>query len=72
MSKFNIGDEAWYFTFPEDGCGGFDVAAIELHKIIIPDAKELDYHYLHYAYISKSAAIRHLIKRASELFQQPY
>lgn len=71
MSKFKVGDVVWYFTFPEDGCGGFDVNAIELHKYIIADEKELNYPYLNYAYKTKDLAISAFDKRLEDFLRIP-
>lgn len=71
MSKFKVGDAVWYFTFPEDGCGGFDLDAIELHKNIITDKRELDYLYLNYAYKTKDLAISAFQKRLDYFLRKP-
>lgn len=67
--KFKVGDLIWYFTFPEDGCGGFDINQIELNKKKILDEQELSYPYLAYAYKSKDEAIGNIYLRLQELLR---
>lgn len=66
MTEFNEGDNAWYFNFPEDGCGGLDVSAVALCVDKNIQGENLKSPHLHYAYKSKSdaiyAMIEHLIK----------
>lgn len=57
MHNFKVGDDIWYFTFPEDGCGGFDVNDIQLNHEKIKDEKHLTYPYLHYCYHTRKNAI---------------
>lgn len=61
--KFKEGDIAYYFTFPEDGCGGFDIEEIELHRIKVSKG-QLGYSFLNYAFRSKTGAVNSIITKA--------
>lgn len=64
---FKAGDFAWYFEFPEDGCGGFDVSDVKLCTKQLYQ-HNIDYGgYLYYAYTSKEQALTAMRKRLDEL-----
>ena len=76
MNNFKPGDEIWYFQFPE-GCGGFMVGEVELHKSIISHERPYsdNYYSVQWGEIrkdvdlfkSKDEAINAMIKRLEEL-----
>lgn len=70
-NKFKAGEDAWYFEFPEDGCGGFDVNAIELCVTQDLTKIETEQGYLKYAYKSKSEALAAIAERIKE-FKDKY
>lgn len=68
MNKFEEGDTAWYFVFPEDGCGGFDVSMVYLRENKSLTKAEIEYcHYLIYSYKSKQEALDSMYKRLEEI-----
>lgn len=68
MSDFKVGDDAWYFHFPEDGCGGGDVQAVELHVIKNLPQSIIDFKgRILDAYKTKQDAIDAFKKRLDEL-----
>ncbi len=64
--QFKIGDEAWYFTFPEDGCGGFDIEQIELNELII-DEFIINQPFIKHAFPSKISGISAMLEKLGEL-----
>lgn len=71
MHNFKVGDEAWFFTFPEDGCGGFDISQIELQVTRDLKQADIDYvGYLAYAYPTKQSAIDAIILKIFEIFME--
>lgn len=67
MNDFKVGDEAWFFEFPEDGCGGFEVGAVVLKSHKITNERELTHGYLWDSYKSKQEAIDAFKRRLDEL-----
>jgi hypothetical protein len=67
MTDFKVGEDAWYFEFPEDGCGGFDVSAIELKCKKKLNERDLQQLYLNYSYHSCAEAINAMFKRLAEI-----
>lgn len=68
MTKFKPGDNAWFFTFPEDGCGGFDIDSIELHVKHDLSQPEINYGgYLDFSYKSKIQAINAILERIDKI-----
>ncbi len=70
MNEFKPGDDAWYWDFPEDGCGGFDVAMVELR--VNRDLSESQvvaakYGHLSMSYKSKQDAIEAILNRIMEI-----
>ena len=71
MYNFNPGDDAWFFTFPEDGCGGFDIDKIELCVTRDLHQADIDYvGYLAYAYPTKIAAMDAIRLRMEEIYRE--
>ena len=65
---FKVGDDAWYFEFPEDGCGGFDVSAINLCvDRNLPQWSINHGGYLYYAYKSRAEALEAIIARIEQI-----
>lgn len=67
MTDFKAGDDAWYYMFPEDGCGGHDVEAIELVVRKNLTTPELTHGYLCDAYKSKHEAISAMGSKLEQL-----
>jgi len=67
MSKFKVGDDVWYFEFPENGCGGFDVSMITLHVDRNLAEWALGYGYLDFAYKSRAEALEAIIDRIEQI-----
>jgi len=60
-----IDNKVWAFTFPEDGCGGFDISQIELHAF---NAEEkIGCGFMVYAYKTKLEALEAIRKRILEI-----
>ena len=70
ITDFKPGDDVWFFEFPEDGCGGFDVSQVALCVNRNMSAMNLTDGYVIYSYKSKTEAVNALIeqvlKQASE------
>jgi len=67
MSKFVHGDTAWYFIFPEDGCGGFDIDQIELGALLLTQKVIETNDFLDMAYKSKEEAFKAIRDRINKL-----
>lgn len=67
MNEFKPGDDVWFFTFPEDGCGGFDVSSVDLEVNRNQCAINLTSGYVAYSYKSKNEALDAMIARIEEL-----
>lgn len=62
-NKFNPGDDVWFFKFPEDGCGGFDVSQVELNVRKNIHEEELEGEYILYCYKTREEAVRAMLEQ---------
>jgi len=70
VNDFKAGDDAWYFTFPEDGCGGYDIDDIELGATYNLLQVTINRNpFLSFAYKSKDEAFKAMREKIDKLEQ---
>lgn len=70
--NFKAGDDVWYFTFPEDGCGRFDVDDIRLKVDKNINAYKLTQSYIAYCFPSQEEAIKSILEKIKTIEKNKY
>ena len=65
MNDFTKEDCVYAFQFPEDGCGGFDIAQVELNEFC--KSKNIGAGFMQYAFDTKQEALEAMRKRLIEI-----
>lgn len=65
MNDFTKNNVVYAFIFPEDGCGGFDIAEVKLQRFV--GYKKSGAPFLDYAFETKEDALKAMRERLQEI-----